>query len=108
MLLSLHCIRARCVGTTMSKLSNVCVCVRCQNTMGLFAAAVVGCVGGAALLVGGLVPAVPAAAAWAFGIGKTGIAAGSFAAAAQAWAGNVAAGSVLAKLTSIAMAAPTP
>ncbi|RGB37668.1 hypothetical protein C1646_694313 [Rhizophagus diaphanus] len=71
--------------------------------MGLLAAAVVTVVGGAAIAVG----AGPAAAGL-FGISQTGIVAGSMAAGAQAFVGNVAAGSVLAQLTSMAMLAPTP
>ncbi|GBC05149.1 hypothetical protein RclHR1_06060007 [Rhizophagus clarus] len=71
--------------------------------MGLFAAAAVSVVGGAAIMLGGG-PLV----AGLFGISQTGIIAGSTAAAAQAYVGNVAAGSVLAQLTSMAMLAPIP
>ncbi|EXX63676.1 hypothetical protein RhiirA5_359232 [Rhizophagus irregularis] len=71
--------------------------------MGLLAAAVVYVVGGAAIAVG----AGPVAAGL-FGISQSGIVAGSVAAGAQAFVGNVAAGSVLAQLTSMAMLAPTP
>ncbi|GBC05144.1 hypothetical protein RclHR1_06060002 [Rhizophagus clarus] len=71
--------------------------------MGFLAAVTVAVVGGAAIAVG----AGPIAAGL-FGISQTGIIAGSTAAAAQAYVGNVAAGSVLAKLTSMAMLAPTP
>jgi hypothetical protein len=71
--------------------------------MGFLAAAVVWGVGGVAITLG----AGPLAAGL-FGISQTGVVAGSLAASAQAFVGNVAAGSVLAQLTSIAMLAPTP
>jgi len=71
--------------------------------MGLFSAVVVGTVGSVALLVGG-----PPLLLGALGFSGSGILAGSAAASAQAYVGNVAAGSILAKLTSMAMLAPTP
>jgi hypothetical protein len=74
-----------------------------KKTMGLFSAAAVAIVGGAALAVG----AGPAVVGL-LGISETGVIAGGVAAGAQAYVGNVAAGSILAKLTSIAMLSPTP
>ncbi|CAB4475372.1 hypothetical protein RhiirA5_359236 [Rhizophagus irregularis] len=71
--------------------------------MGFFSAAFVAVVGGAAIAVGGG-PIVVGL----LGISETGVVAGSLAAGAQAYVGNVAAGSILAKLTSIAMLSPTP
>ncbi|XP_030038440.1 uncharacterized protein LOC115453851 [Manduca sexta] len=74
--------------------------------MGLLAAITVGVVGGVAIYgTGGLL--TPWVAPM-LGFGSGGIAAGSTAAAAQAYVGNVAAGSILAKMTSAAMLAPTP
>ncbi|KAI8436932.1 hypothetical protein MSG28_010358 [Choristoneura fumiferana] len=74
--------------------------------MGLLAAIAVNVLGGAVIYgTGGL------GAAWVapmLGFGSSGIAAGSTAAAAQAYYGNVAAGSIISTLTSVAMAAPTP
>jgi len=71
--------------------------------MGFFSAVLVGAVGTVAVTVG-----APAVLVGALGFTGTGIAAGSFAAGAQAYFGNVAAGSFVAKLTSMAMLAPTP
>jgi len=73
--------------------------------MGLFAAIVVGTVGSAALLIGG---PVAVGVGSLMGFGGTGIGATTIAASAQAYYGNVVVGSVIAKLTSIAMLAPTP
>lgn len=74
--------------------------------MGLLSAIVVGAVGGIAIYgTGGLLTPVVAPM---LGFSSTGILAGSTAAAAQAYVGNVAAGSIVAKLTSAAMLAPTP
>lgn len=74
--------------------------------MGLLAAIVVNVVGGAVIyLTGGL------AAPWIaslLGFSSTGIVAGSTAAAAQAFYGNVASGSIISMLTAIAMGSPTP
>jgi len=73
--------------------------------MGFFAAIVVGTVGGAALLIGGPVAVTVGSA---LGFTGTGIGAGTLAASAQAYFGSVVTGSIITKLTSIAMLAPTP
>lgn len=73
--------------------------------MGLFSAIIVGVAGGAVIMTGGIGLGLVAPM---LGISSTGIVAGSTAAAAQAYVGNVVAGSTLAKLTSMAMLAPTP
>lgn len=73
--------------------------------MGIFSAVVVGVVGGAVVMTGGVGLGIVAPL---LGFSSTGIVAGSTAAAAQAFVGNVAAGSVVAKMTSLAMLAPTP
>ena len=74
--------------------------------MGLLAALAVNVLGGAVIYgTGGL------GAAWVapmMGFGSSGIAAGSIAAAAQSYYGNLVAGSVVSQLTAVAMAAPTP
>nr|AAV91445.1 hypothetical protein 32 [Lonomia obliqua] len=74
--------------------------------MGLLAALAVNLVGGAIIYgTGGLLTPIVAPM---LGFGSAGIAAGSTAAAAQAYYGNVVAGSVISQLTSAAMLAPTP
>ncbi|XP_072949348.1 uncharacterized protein [Epargyreus clarus] len=74
--------------------------------MGILSAIVVNAIGGAVIYgTGGL------ATAWVapmLGFGGAGIAAGSTAAAAQAFYGNLAAGSIISQLTAAAMVAPTP
>nr|BAM19247.1 unknown secreted protein [Papilio polytes] len=74
--------------------------------MGLLSAIAVNAIGGAIIYgTGGL------GAAWVapmLGFSSGGIVAGSTAAAAQAYYGNVAAGSIVSQLTAIAMASPTP
>lgn len=74
--------------------------------MGLLAAIAVNLVGGAVIYgTGGL------GAAWVapmMGFGSVGVGAGTTAAAAQAYYGNVAAGSIFSTLQAVAMAAPTP
>lgn len=74
--------------------------------MGLLAAIAVNVIGGAVIYgTGGLLaPAV----APLLGFSGAGIAAGSTAAAAQAYYGNLAAGSIISQLTAAAMVAPTP
>lgn len=74
--------------------------------MGLLSAIAVNLVGGAVLYgTGGLLAPVVAPL---LGFGSAGIAAGSTAAAAQAYYGNLAAGSIISQLTAAAMVAPTP
>ncbi|CAH0715420.1 unnamed protein product, partial [Brenthis ino] len=77
-----------------------------SQRMGLLAALAVNAVGGTVIYAtGGL------GAAWVapmLGFSNSGIVGGSVAAAAQSFYGNVAAGSVIAKMTSVAMLAPTP
>ena len=77
-----------------------------QPEMGLLSAIAVNVIGGAVIYgTGGL------GAAWVapwLGFTGTGIAGGSTAAAAMSYYGNVAAGSVISQLTSVAMLAPTP
>nr|XP_026499604.1 uncharacterized protein LOC113403317 [Vanessa tameamea] len=74
--------------------------------MGLLTALAVNAVGGIIIYgTGGL------GAAWVapwLGFGSAGIAGGSMAAAAQSYYGNLAAGSIISKLTAIAMTAPIP
>ncbi|XP_059052266.1 uncharacterized protein LOC131846864 [Achroia grisella] len=74
--------------------------------MGLVSAIVVNVVGGAVIYgTGGLGLGLVAPM---LGFGSAGIAAGSTAAAAQAYYGNLVAGSIISKLTAAAMVAPTP
>lgn len=73
--------------------------------MGLFSYIVVTVVGGAVMTV---CPPLAPAVASAVGIGSVGIGAGTLAASAHAYVGNLAAGSVIAGLQSIAMVAPIP
>lgn len=74
--------------------------------MGLFTALAVNAIGGAVIYgTGGL------GAAWVapwLGFGSAGIASGSMAAAAQSYYGNLVAGSIISKMTAVAMASPTP
>lgn len=74
--------------------------------MGILAAIAVNLIGGAViyLTAGFGAPLI----APLLGFTNTGVAAGSIAAAAQAYYGNVAAGSIIAQLTAAAMIAPTP
>ncbi|XP_046660319.1 uncharacterized protein LOC124354129 [Homalodisca vitripennis] len=72
--------------------------------MGVVAWAVVAGVGTVVLTVPILAPAVLPA----LGFGTAGVGAGTVAASAQSYVGNVAAGAVFAKLQALAMAAPTP
>lgn len=73
--------------------------------MGFFSYLVVTAVGGAATII---CPPLAAPVASMIGIGSAGVGAGTIAASAQAYVGNVAAGSIFSALQSIAMAAPTP
>lgn len=73
--------------------------------MGFFTALIVNIVGGAVLCMGGfLIPIV----APLLGFSASGIMAGSIAASAQSYYGNLMAGSIISKLTAAAMIAPTP
>ncbi|KAI8141289.1 cuticular protein hypothetical 43 [Fennellomyces sp. T-0311] len=71
--------------------------------MGFFAFLIVSTVGAVLLCTG-----IGAPIAGALGFAITGPVAGSLAAGAQAFIGNVAAGSIFAGLQAMAMAAPTP
>uniref|UniRef100_S4NSE1 Putative cuticle protein CPH43 n=1 Tax=Pararge aegeria TaxID=116150 RepID=S4NSE1_9NEOP len=74
--------------------------------MGLLVALAVNVIGGAAIyLTGGLATGIVAPL---LGFGNAGIGAGTLAASAQAYYGNVAAGSIISQLTAAAMVAPTP
>lgn len=74
--------------------------------MGLLAALAVNFLGGAVIYgTGGLL--LPMVAPM-LGFGAAGIGAGTTAAAAQAYYGNLAAGSIISQLTAAAMVAPTP
>ncbi|CAG9561783.1 unnamed protein product [Danaus chrysippus] len=74
--------------------------------MGFLTALAVNVIGGAVIYgTGGL--GVGLVAPW-LGFGSAGIASGSMAAAAQSYYGNLAAGSIISKLTAAAMVAPTP
>lgn len=74
--------------------------------MGFLAALAVNLIGGAVIYgTGGLLaPAV----APLLGFGAAGIGAGTTAAAAQAYYGNLVGGSIISQLTAAAMVAPTP
>ncbi|CAG4987041.1 unnamed protein product [Parnassius apollo] len=74
--------------------------------MGMLAALAVNIVGGA-VIYGTAGIGAPLVAPL-LGFSSSGIVAGSTAAAAQAYYGNLAAGSIISQLTSIAMVAPTP
>ncbi|XP_052741301.1 uncharacterized protein LOC112049251 [Bicyclus anynana] len=77
-----------------------------NKIMGFLAALTVGVVGGAAIYcTGGLATGLVAPM---LGFGSAGIGAGTVAASAQAYYGNLVAGSVISKLTAAAMVAPTP
>lgn len=74
--------------------------------MGLIAALAVNMIGGAVIYgTGGLLTPIVAPI---LGFGAAGIGAGSTAAAAQAYYGNLAAGSIISQLTAAVMVAPTP
>nr|BAN20213.1 unknown secreted protein [Riptortus pedestris] len=73
--------------------------------MGLFSYLVVTVIGGAAVT---LFPPLIGPVASMVGMGSVGVGAGTVAAGAQAYVGNVAAGSVFSALQSVAMASPTP
>ncbi|CAH1638302.1 unnamed protein product [Spodoptera littoralis] len=74
--------------------------------MGVLAAIAVNIIGGIVIYgTGGLLAPIVAPL---LGFSSTGIAAGSVAAAAQAYYGNVVAGSIISQLTAAAMLAPTP
>ena len=74
--------------------------------MGLIAAIIVNLLGGAVIYVSGglLMPIIGPM----LGFSSAGIAAGSIAASAQAFYGNLAAGSIISMMTSAAMLSPTP
>lgn len=77
-----------------------------RSKMGLLAAIAVGVIGGAAVYgTGGLLTPIVAPL---LGFGSAGVGAGTTAASAMSFYGNVAAGSVISKLTAAAMVAPTP
>ncbi|CAB3260017.1 unnamed protein product [Arctia plantaginis] len=82
------------------------ILIRLRKKMGLLAAVAVNIVGGAIIYgTGGLLTPIVAPV---LGFGSAGIAAGSTAAAAQAYYGNLVAGSIISQLTAAAMVAPTP
>nr|BAN20197.1 unknown secreted protein [Riptortus pedestris] len=73
--------------------------------MGLISYLVVTAIGGAAVT---LCPPLIGPVASLVGMGSAGVGAGTIAAGAQAYVGNVVAGSIFSTLQAVAMASPTP